>query len=196
MRYYSWATSPFPSVGRKLAGRPFRQRSKAAIGAAARRSRARRPLSMNIRMGSIEEPAVQALLSGHRQDMHAYSPPDSVHALSASELAAPSVTLWCAWDGNELLGCGALKALDDSHGEIKSMRTSEAHRRRGVAEALLRRIIDEARSRGYRKLSLETGSHQAFRPARKLYEKYGFEFCGPFEPYGADPYSVFMSREI
>jgi putative acetyltransferase len=151
---------------------------------------------MNIRMGSIEEPAVQALLSEHRQDMYAYSPPGSVHALSLSELAESSVTLWCAWDGHELLGCGALKALDDSHGEIKSMRTADVHRRRGVAEALLRRIIEEARSRGYRRLSLETGSHEAFRPAQKLYGKYGFEFCGPFEPYAADPYSVFMSREI
>jgi len=151
---------------------------------------------MEIRPGSIEDPAVQSLLGAHRRRMHDYSPPESIHALTDSELCDPSVTLWCAWEGDELLGCGALKALDERHGEIKAMRTADAHLRRGVAAALLTRIIDEAIARGYSRLSLETGSHEAFAPAQRLYAKFGFEYCGPFAPYGEDPYSVFMTRGL
>ncbi len=135
-------------------------------------------------------------MSTHLQSMHTFSPPESNHALAMSELADSSVTLWCAWNGGDLLGCGALKALDETHGEIKSMRTADAHRRKGVAQVLLSRIIQEARSRGYSRLSLETGSNEAFLPAQKLYRKYGFEYCEPFGSYVADPYSVFMSKTL
>lgn len=151
---------------------------------------------MDIRPGSIADRAVEALLTAHRQSMSAYSPPESIHALTTSELADPSISLWCAWEGDALLGCAALKALDGTHGEIKSMRTADAHRRRGVANALLVRVMDEARARGYVRLSLETGSDEAFAPAQRLYQKHGFEFCGPFGSYVDDPYSVFMTKSL
>lgn len=151
---------------------------------------------MKIQIGSIDDPKVQALLSAHLESMHAYSPPESIHALSTEELQDPSITLWCAWDDGDLMGCGVLKALEEGHGEIKSMRTAEAYLRKGVAEAILEHIIQEARTRGYRRLSLETGSDEAFVPAQRLYQKHGFDFCEPFGSYVLDPYSVFMTREF
>jgi putative acetyltransferase len=96
----------------------------------------------------------------------------------------------------ELLGCGALKELDAHHGEIKSMRTAGAHRRKGVARAVLIHIMSEARNRGYARLSLETGSQAAFEPARRLYESFGFRDCRPFDGYVEDPNSVFMTRAL
>lgn len=128
--------------------------------------------------------------------MAVHSPPESVHALDAEALRAPDITFWTGWQGEELLGCGALKELDAGHGEIKSMRTATAHRREGVAANLLEHIILEAQRRSYCRLSLETGSMDAFRPARALYASYGFEYCGPFADYVEDPYSVFMTRSI
>jgi putative acetyltransferase len=108
----------------------------------------------------------------------------------------PEITFWSAWENGELLGCGALKELNARHGEIKSMRTSAAHRRKGVAKALLDYIVGEAKRRGYRRLSLETGSMDAFEPARQLYARSGFIFCGPFADYIKDPNSVFMTKEL
>jgi putative acetyltransferase len=94
------------------------------------------------------------------------------------------------------MGCGALKQLNERHGEIKSMRTSAAHLRKGVAKALLSYIMDEARKRNYTRLSLETGSQAGFEPARRLYESFGFVYCGPFEGYVEDPNSVFMTKTL
>jgi putative acetyltransferase len=125
--------------------------------------------------------------------MFLHSPPESVHALDLEALRRPEITFWTAWQAGELLGCGALKALDAAHGEIKSMRTAKRHLRKGVAAALMRHILREARERGYRRLSLETGSPDAFLPARAMYERFGFEECGPFGDYVEDPYSVFMT---
>ncbi len=116
--------------------------------------------------------------------------------LDLDDLRAPEVTFWTAWEEEDLLGCGALKALDDVHGEIKSMHTAEAHRGKGVAARLLQHIIDEAQKRSFRRLSLETGSMEAFSPARRLYEKFGFVECPPFADYRLDPYSLFMTREL
>jgi putative acetyltransferase len=128
--------------------------------------------------------------------MYAASPPESVHALDLSELRAPDVTFWTAWDGEELLGCGALKELDARHGEIKTMRTSQHHRRKGVAAALLEHIINVAGERGYERVSLETGSGGPFEAALRFYEKHGFEYCEPFADYVLDPFSRFMTRSI
>lgn len=128
--------------------------------------------------------------------MKRQSPPESVHALPIDGLRKPGITFWTVWEDDELLGCGALKELDSRHGEIKSMRTVERHLRKGVAQTLLRYIIGEARRRGYRRLSLETGSMQVFEPARRLYAHRGFTFCGPFADYVEDPNSVFMTREL
>jgi putative acetyltransferase len=128
--------------------------------------------------------------------MAAFSPPESVHALDLQGLRSGDITVWTAWEDHRLLGCGALKALAPTHGEIKSMRTARAWQRQGVAAALLTHIIAEARRRGYRRLSLETGSMADFAPARALYERFGFRSCGPFDAYRADPHSVFMTLDL
>ena len=152
---------------------------------------------MQIREGGLDHPAVADLLRLHLASMAALSPPDSVHALDLAGLGAPGMSFWTAWDGHEVLGCGALKALGESEGEVKSMRTAPAHLRKGVAAALLDRIISVARGRGYRRLSLETGTGPAFEPAYAFYRRFGFADCGRFADYPADdPFSRFMSLAL
>lgn len=147
-----------------------------------------------IRLDDLQCPEITALLLEHLENMYEISPPESVHALDIERLRGPGVTFWSIWEGGELLGCGALKAVGEGHGEIKSMRTAAAHRRKGVASDMLRHILDEAERRGYHRLSLETGSMEAFAPARALYAAFGFQPCGPFGDYREDPNSVFMTR--
>jgi putative acetyltransferase len=137
-----------------------------------------------------------ALLEAHRQNMFEHSPPECVFALDLDGLRQPEVTLWTAWQGEDLLGCGALKELDAQQAEIKSMRTAAAHLRKGVAAQILQHLIAVARSRGYTKLYLETGTVAAFAPARALYAVHGFVTCGPFADYVEDPYSVFMCMAL
>ncbi len=151
---------------------------------------------MLITLDDLTGPQVHALLEEHLQNMRQLSPPESVHALDLAALRGPEITFWAAWEGAELLGCGALKQLDPSHGEIKSMRTAQKHRRRGVARAMLSHIIEEARRRGYARLSLETGAMEAFEPAQQLYAGFGFVLCPPFADYTDDPNSVFMTRSL
>ncbi|MBB3060723.1 GNAT family N-acetyltransferase [Microbulbifer rhizosphaerae] len=151
---------------------------------------------MKIKVDDLNGPEVAELLSEHLRGMAQHSPPESIHALDLEALRRPEITFWSAWDGAELMGCGALKTLDTRHAEIKSMRTASAHLRKGVVRRLLQHILDQARSRGYRRLSLETGSMAAFEPARRLYASFGFEYCGPFVNYREDPNSVFMTREL
>jgi putative acetyltransferase len=151
---------------------------------------------MRIEIDDLSRPAIHALLNEHLQSMYALSPPESVHALDLEKLRAPGITFWSAWDGAQLLGCGALKELDPGHGEVKSMRTPSARRRQGIGRAILAHIVGVARSRGYERLSLETGSMEAFTPAHRLYEGFGFTFCGPFGEYVEDPNSVFMTMRL
>ena len=151
---------------------------------------------MPIVLDDLSGPEVAELLGEHLRDMALHSPPESVHALDLDSLRCPDISFWTLREGGELLGCGALKQLDPKHGEIKSMRTARAHLRRGVAARLLTHIVDQAQRRGYRRLSLETGSAEAFRPAHELYARFGFQPCGPFGDYLEDPFSVFMSREL
>ena len=151
---------------------------------------------MHIKTDDLSGPEIRELLDEHLASMRRHSPPESVHALPIEELRKPEVTFWTAWENGELLGCGALKELDSQHGEIKSMRTASRHMRKGVAQGLLQHIIGEAARRGYRRLSLETGSMPAFEPARQLYARTGFIFCGPFADYVEDPNSVFMTKEL
>lgn len=148
---------------------------------------------MHIRVDDLRGLEIRALLEEHLRNMHEISPPESVHALDLEALRHPSITFWTAWAGADLLGCGALRQLDPRHGEVKSMRTAGAHRRQGVARALLDRIVTEARSRAYERLSLETGSQPEFAAARRLYESFGFQACPPFGDYVEDPNSVFMT---
>jgi len=151
---------------------------------------------MEIRIDDLNGHEVSQLLLEHLQSMRQISPPESVHALDVDGLRKPDVTFWTAWENGELLGCGALKELDHEHGEVKSMRTASQHLRKGVAKRLLEYILDEARRRGYRRISLETGSQKEFEPAHKLYAASGFTFCHPFGDYVEDPNSVFMTREL
>ena len=153
-------------------------------------------MQLEIRPDDLTGPEIARLLEEHLSSMYLLSPPESVHALPLEGLRSPGVTMWSAWRGRELLGCGALKELDPAHGEIKSMRTAAAHLRKGVAAAILEHIVGEARRRAYGRLSLETGSQPAFAPARALYARFGFEPCGPFDAYTNDPNSFFMTRKL
>ncbi|OLE54337.1 MAG: GNAT family N-acetyltransferase [Acidobacteria bacterium 13_1_20CM_3_53_8] len=151
---------------------------------------------MNIKIDDLKGSEIYELLQEHLQSMRLHSPPESVHALEIEALRRPEITFWTVWESGELLGCGALKELDSQHGEIKSMRTSSLHLRKGVAKYLLNHILEEAVRRGYSRVSLETGSMEVFEPARKLYANSGFTYCEPFADYVEDPYSVFMTREL
>jgi putative acetyltransferase len=151
---------------------------------------------MDIKIDDLTGVKVAELIREHLQNMAEHSPPESVHALDLESLRKPEITFWSAWEGDELVGCGALKELDKQHGEIKSMRTSSSHLRKGVAKRVLQHIIDEAKRRGYQRLSLETGSMEAFEPARRLYASFGFRYCEPFSDYIEDPNSVFMTKEL
>lgn len=151
---------------------------------------------MRIELDDLTRDAVHSLLREHLANMHELSPPESVHALDLSKLRSPDITFWTVWDEDVLLGCGALKQLTRTHGEIKSMRTPRALRRRGAGRAVLMHILAEAKRRAYERLSLETGSHEAFKPAQSLYRSFGFEYCGPFADYEPDPSSVFMTLRL
>ena len=149
---------------------------------------------MHIEIDDLSGSEIRELLQEHLASMRRHSPPESVHALPIEGLRKPEITFWT--EDGVLLGCGALKELDSQDGEIKSMRTASRHLRKGVARTLLHYIIGEAGHRGYRRLSLETGSMQAFEPARQLYAHSGFTSCGPFADYVEDPNSVFMTKEL
>lgn len=151
---------------------------------------------LEIRVDDLSDPRVAQFLDEHIQDMRSVSPPESKHALDLDGLKHPTVTFWSVWKGGELIACGALKQLTKRHAEIKSMRVSPARRGQGVAAILLKHIVNDAASRGYHCLSLETGSMAFFVPARRLYESFGFDYCPPFAAYTGDPNSVFMSLEL
>lgn len=144
----------------------------------------------------FDDARVRALIGEHVRTQSATSPACSDHTLDITGLRTPDVKVWAAWEGNVLLGIGALKQLSPDHGEIKSMHTARAHRRRGVGDAILLHIVAEARSRGMARLSLETGSAQYFAAACALYRKHGFVECAPFADYVDDPHSVFMTRVL
>ena len=152
--------------------------------------------TLQIREGVLDHPDVVALLREHLHDFAQLSPPESMHALGLDALRSADVSFWSAWKDEQLLGFGALKRLDTSHAEIKSMRTAPVHIRKGVAAALLRHILEHAAQRGYRRLSLETGAMAEFVPAHRLYARFGFVECGPFAQYVEDPNSVFMTKEL
>lgn len=153
-------------------------------------------VKVSITVDDLRGSEIAGFLQAHIDDMRSISPPESKHALDLEGLRQPDITFWSAYLSGELVGCGALKALASGAGEIKSMRTAEAARGRGVATAMLRHIIGEARARGYRRLSLETGSMDFFKPAHRLYARHGFVPCGPFAGYKEDPNSLFMTLAL
>ncbi|EMP4400186.1 GNAT family N-acetyltransferase [Vibrio parahaemolyticus] len=151
---------------------------------------------MEIKIDDLSGGEVIKLLEEHLADMYATSPPESVHALDVNALKSPDITFFSAWSGGELQGCLAIKQLTSQHIELKSMRTSSTSRKSGVATKLLVHALNAAIDEGYQKVSLETGTQDFFRPARNLYEKFGFSYCDPFSDYKLDPHSHFMTREL
>jgi len=151
---------------------------------------------MRIVEGGMSDPRVVELLQIHLTTAWAATAPGSAHALDLRGLQSPDISLWTVWDDDTLLGVGALKRLSADHGEVKSMHTAQAMRRRGAGSAMLRHIIATARARGMRRLSLETGSWDYFRPAHAFYRSHGFVDCGPFADYALDPNSVFMTLDL
>ena len=151
---------------------------------------------MQIRLDDLSGSQIIELLREHLRCMALVSPPESCHALDLDGLRKANVTFWSIWNGSDLAGCGAMKGLDDHHAEIKSMRTAYAYQGKGVASQMLRHLIEEARRRGYRRVSLETGSMEYFEPARRLYTSFGFAYCEPFGSYTEDSNSIFMTKEL
>lgn len=151
---------------------------------------------MEIEIDDLSSGDVLKLLDEHLKDMYATSPAESVHALDVDALKAPEVTFFSAWENEQLLGCAAIKKLNATHVELKSMRTSSIARKSGVASNLLNHILEIVRSQSYERISLETGSGDYFIAARNLYEKFGFSYCEPFADYIEDPSSKFMSRAL
>lgn len=149
-----------------------------------------------IRQDDLTGPEIAALLGSHLKHAARHSPRESIHALDLDGLRAPEITFWTAWTDRNLLGCGALRDLSPDHGEIKSMHTPMAHRRKGVASRLLAHILGEAKARSYRRVSLETGSMDGFASARALYARFGFRPCPPFADYREDVNSVCMALDL
>ena len=151
---------------------------------------------MKIVEDDLSGPEIAVLLSDHLDGMAKHSPPESIHALDLNALRAPDIRFWSVWDGENIAGCAALREISPVQGEIKSMRTGAAYLGRGVASLLLEHVAKEARRRNYESLNLETGSGEAFAPAHKLYEKFGFSYCGPFADYTDDPFSRLMMPDL
>ena len=151
---------------------------------------------MKIQVDNLESIEVKQLLQEHHDDMLKHSPPESVHALDLASLKAPDVTFWTVLIDGQLAGCGALKRLNEKHAELKSMRTSQKFLRKGVAAKLLAHMMAIAKAQSYQKISLETGTMEAFAPAQKLYKSFGFKECQPFSNYQEDPYSIFLSKSV
>lgn len=146
----------------------------------------------DIRSGNFDDPRVVDLLKYHYEKNRAVTPEGSAHVLDLSAMRRPEISFWTIWDGEDLLGMGALKQIDAEEGEVKAMRTIPAAKRRGVGSAVVQHVIGEARKLGLRRLYLETGSYDYFRPARELYQRHGFRECPPFAGYRPDPHSTFM----
>lgn len=151
---------------------------------------------MRIVVDDLSGPAIAAFLTEHIEEMRSITPLESKHALDLDGLRQPGITFWSMLDGDTVVGCAAMKRLDAAHAELKSMRTARSRQRSGIGSRLLEHVLGEATRAGFSRISLETGSADFFRPARSLYQKYGFDYCEPFADYKLDPHSVFMTRTL
>ena len=150
-------------------------------------------MTLTIFRADFADPRLAEFLQAHLDDMEPTAPPESRHALDLAALQGDGVRLWVARADARIVGTAALAALDERHEELKSMRTDPAVRGTGVARRMLAHVLDDARSRGVERVSLETGSMDFVLPARRLYARAGFTTCGPFGSYVADPNSTFMT---
>lgn len=153
-------------------------------------------MALRVKSGNFDDPGVVAMIEQHLERAHAETEPGSAHALDLSELMAETVQFWTVWDDDELVGMGALKQLDATHFELKSMFTLETRRRSGIGAHMVDFICRQAAEAGGRQISLETGSWAYFRPAVALYRDTGFVECAPFADYVEDPNSIFMTRSL
>jgi putative acetyltransferase len=151
---------------------------------------------VKIVVDDLSGPEIAVFLNEHIEEMRSITPLESKHALDLDALRQPEITFWSVMDGDALVGCGAIKRLETGHAEVKSMRTKPTRKRSGIASLLLGHIISEAERMGFTRLSLETGAAEFFLPARKLYEKFGFDYCAPFADYRHDPYNAFMTKVL
>jgi putative acetyltransferase len=151
---------------------------------------------MKIVVDDLSGPEIADFLDEHLREMRSITPLESKHALDLVGLRQPEITFWSVLDGEALVGCGAIRRLDAGHAEVKSMRTAPTRKRSGIASFLLTHIVTEATHRGFIRLSLETGAAEFFLPARRLYEKFGFDYCQPFAGYRLDPFSVYMTKAL
>lgn len=151
---------------------------------------------MNIKEDDLSAPEITALLGVHYTDATIQNPQGYSHVLDMKALKDSSITFWSVWDSDQIMGCGALRELSKTEGEIKSMHTHIEHRRKGVSFGLLTHIIKCGRARGYKRINLETHPVPGYAAARALYERFGFAYCGPFSNYEDDPNSVFMTLEL
>jgi len=145
---------------------------------------------------NFDHPQVNDLLKKHFIELRSVSPEGSAHVLDISGLKIPSIKFWSLWDGDDLVGCGALKFLDKHHGEFKSIRVADKFRGKGMGEKIISHLIDRSKQIGIKKLSIETGAGNFFDPARKLFKKFGFKNCKPFAHYKNDPNSCYFDLEI
>ena len=145
---------------------------------------------------NFDHPEVNSLLTKHFIELRSVSPEGSAHVLDIPGLKISSIKFWSLWDNNQLIGCGALKFLSDTHGEFKSIRVADKHRKKGMGEKIISHLITEAKKIGIKKLSIETGAGEFFLPARKLFKKFGFKTCKPFAHYKEDPNSCYFDLEI
>ncbi len=152
--------------------------------------------AMKLREGGLDDPRVDALIRHHLTEARASTPQDNAHALGPEALRAPDISFWTVWEGEALLGFGALRQLAPDHAEVKSMRTAPAHLRRGVARLILDHLIALARTRGCTRISLETGTAPMFAAANRLYEASGFVDGPPFGGYPESPHNRFMTRQL
>ena len=146
--------------------------------------------------GNFNNLQVNEMLKKHFIELRSVSPADSCHVLDIEGLKNSSIKFWSLWENEQLIGCGALKFLEESHGELKSIRVAEPFKNKGYGKKVIQHLILEAKKLNIKKLSLETGAGDFFLPARKLFKKIGFKNCSPFAHYKSDPNSCYMSLDL
>lgn len=149
---------------------------------------------IEIKLDDLSGEPIKKLLETHLKNAALHSPEDAIFALDIKALKAPEISFWSAWQDDQILACGAIKMLDQEHGEIKSMHTLEKARGKGIGNQLVCHILQQAKGKNIKRLSLETGTAEAYYPAHRLYKRHGFEQCRPFADYQESIHSLYMTK--